>query len=898
MANNKIQVKRTSTSGRTPNTTNSGNTQYIDAGELALNMADGILYSSNGSVVLPIGANNVNVNVSNTITVGNSSVNATVNSTSYTGSANNASYLGGTAAASYVQNTDSRTLSGNLSFTGLTTYSQNAAFDTNVLFVDSVNNRVGINKIPTVNGLDVSGVAVISAAFQSGNGSFIGFVNATSSINGASHTVGTSLIANSTGVYHTGTMNAASYTVGTTYVVNTTSVYFGTINSSSNGSVLSATALTIGNSSVNATVNSTTFTGTSLTANSATYLGSSINSGNSTGIYTTGVVTASGIVSGSELTSTLASGDEGGQINLAKPPNGTAAGGITIDAFQNKLRIFEQGGNARGAYIDLTACANGVGTNLLTGGGGGTGTVTSVDSANGIAGGPITGSGTLYAVAGNSTLYVNASGIHVNLNSQYTWANTQTFQSNISFTGNNLSLVTNTGSIFFAGSSDANWRIGRNTGGTTKYYYTNNTLDIIAANSNLEGVVFGFTGNSYFEIGYAGTFTQLPIYVGNGSVNVSINSTSFSGTANNATNLGGTAAARFVQNTDSRTLSGNLVISGTYFNPSANTILLGNATQRWVISGNSGDFSSTVNAVTSVNSALLSVGTSFIANTTGAYHTGTMNAASLTVGTSTIANSTGVYTGVVNGSSHTVGSNFIANSTAIVSTGFANVTTSVNSALLSVGTSFIANTTGAYHTGTINAASHTVGTSTIANATGVYTGVVNGSSHTVGSSFIANSTAVVSTGFANISTSVNSALLTVGTSFIANTTGAYHTGVMNAATLSVGSSVVANTTRLAIGTAVGFQANGGIGTDGQVLTSNGTTAYWGTISASGGGYYKGSNGTIGSNNSMNNIFRVNANTLYANVTFIAGENGSAAGPIAINSGVILTIETGARVAIV
>jgi hypothetical protein len=42
------------------------------------------------------------------------------------------------------------------------------------------------------------------------------------------------------------------------------------------------------------------------------------------------------------------------------------------------------------------------------------GTVTSVASANGIGGGTITTSGTLYAVAGNSTVFVNSSGIHVN----------------------------------------------------------------------------------------------------------------------------------------------------------------------------------------------------------------------------------------------------------------------------------------------------------------------------------------------------------------------------------------------------------------------------------------------------------------------------------------------------
>jgi len=70
---------------------------------------------------------------------------ATINSTMYTGStssANNASYLGTIAAANYVQNTDSRTLSGNLTFTGT-----NTVFNSNVVF----NGRVANNFIPTAN---------------------------------------------------------------------------------------------------------------------------------------------------------------------------------------------------------------------------------------------------------------------------------------------------------------------------------------------------------------------------------------------------------------------------------------------------------------------------------------------------------------------------------------------------------------------------------------------------------------------------------------------------------------------------------------------------------------------------------------------------------------------------
>lgn len=66
-------------------------------------------------------------------------------------------------------------------------------------------------------------------------------------------------------------------------------------------------------------------------------------------------------------------GDEGGEILLEKADTNTsiAGTGVTIDVYQNKLRIFEQGGNARGAYIDITAASNGVGSNLLAGGGGG-----------------------------------------------------------------------------------------------------------------------------------------------------------------------------------------------------------------------------------------------------------------------------------------------------------------------------------------------------------------------------------------------------------------------------------------------------------------------------------------------------------------------------------------------
>lgn len=110
--------------------------------------------------------------------------------------------------------------------------------------------------------------------------------------------------------------------------------------------------------------------------------------------------------------------------------------------------------------------------------------------------------------------------------------------------------------------------------------------------------------------------------------------------SNNASFLDGVQAASYVQNTDSRTLSGNLVISGTSFTPSSNTVQLGNSTQRWVLSANTGDFTGTV-LCAAMNSPLITVGTDFTANTTGAYHIGLINAASFNT-SGLVANTTGI----------------------------------------------------------------------------------------------------------------------------------------------------------------------------------------------------------------------------------------------------------------
>jgi hypothetical protein len=71
------------------------------------------------------------------------------------------------------------------------------------------------------------------------------------------------------------------------------------------------------------------------------------------------------------LESRYSSGDEGGEFILNKATtNTTLTTGVVIDVNRDRLRIFEQGGNNRGVYIDLANSSNSVGTSITPGIGG------------------------------------------------------------------------------------------------------------------------------------------------------------------------------------------------------------------------------------------------------------------------------------------------------------------------------------------------------------------------------------------------------------------------------------------------------------------------------------------------------------------------------------------------
>ena len=167
------------------------------------------------------------------------------------------------------------------------------------------------------------------------------------------------------------------------------------------------------------------------TANAISITNSTASSSTSTGALTItgglgvgGNIYAGGNVNGQYLISTNSSGDEGGEILLAKAQTNTTLSGtgVTIDVYQNKLRIFEQGGSARGVYVDLTTAGAGVGTNLMSGGGTVSSVGLTVPTGLTVSGSPVTGSGTL-AVGLQTGYSIPTTASQTNWDTAYGWGN-------------------------------------------------------------------------------------------------------------------------------------------------------------------------------------------------------------------------------------------------------------------------------------------------------------------------------------------------------------------------------------------------------------------------------------------------------------------------------------------
>ena len=144
MANNRIQIKRTSVSGRAANSTT-----LTNPGELALNMTDGIMYSTNGSVVFEIGANNTNQRVSGTLTVNAVSANGGVGTSGQVLTSNGTSaYWATSATLNASQSVYTYTLAAN------TTVISGADDSTTTLSYVAGLENVFINGVRQISGVD------------------------------------------------------------------------------------------------------------------------------------------------------------------------------------------------------------------------------------------------------------------------------------------------------------------------------------------------------------------------------------------------------------------------------------------------------------------------------------------------------------------------------------------------------------------------------------------------------------------------------------------------------------------------------------------------------------------------------------------------------------------------
>jgi hypothetical protein len=147
---------------------------------------------------------------------------------------------------------------------------------------------IGNNTINTT--LTTVGLSINAFTVANTTGVYTGVVN------GSSHTVGTSFIANTTGVYHTGIVNAASHTTGGGY------------GSATGGAIVNTTIVAVGNSTVNVSINATTFSGTS---NNSTNLGGTAASG-----YQTTAGLSSNVATLSANNTTYVNGKTEGNLNV------------------------------------------------------------------------------------------------------------------------------------------------------------------------------------------------------------------------------------------------------------------------------------------------------------------------------------------------------------------------------------------------------------------------------------------------------------------------------------------------------------------------------------------------------------------------------------------------------
>ena len=245
-------------------------------------------------------------------------------------------------------------------------------------FTGNVNNYTQVTFQNLNTGTDATADYILTAdnGSDSVNYGDFGIINSGYDNNTPTNSLGNIVYAADTYIYAQGNVSNTSQSggnlvIGTTTAAKTVKIFAG-------GNTNSSLVANISNTGV-AVTGAITATGNVTAQN---FTGNINITGNVTG--TSANVT---LVAGSysyvfnnigELSLPTVGGDEGGQINFGVPATNTSLQNkVTVDVYQNKVRIFETGGANRGGYFDISALASGVGTNFSQTGFTGTFTVAS-----------------------------------------------------------------------------------------------------------------------------------------------------------------------------------------------------------------------------------------------------------------------------------------------------------------------------------------------------------------------------------------------------------------------------------------------------------------------------------------------------------------------------------------
>ena len=648
--------------------------------------------------------------------------------------------------------------------------------------INTVSNSSGLYTTGTVNGATISVGSVVIAN------------STTLNANG--------LVVNSTGTYVSGIINASSHTTGGGYGTTTGGV---TVNSS---------VVAVGNSSVNMFSNSSTL----YIGNSVAY--STANATNRAIVNATGqvIISATQVSISANASSNLVVGNSSVNTTI----NSTSIS-VSNAAIGNNITVTN----------NLTVTGNTYLAQINTG---------TISTGALSVSGNVTITGNL-VVTGN-VVSLNVQSLSVVDNMIYLNSNNNTANPDIGFAANyNDGVYHHAG--FFRDATDGVFKVFDN-------YLPEPDASPYIDTANLTFHVADFQANTLY---LGNTSTNWLISNGSGLYHTgTINATSHTVGSSWVANSSGSYHTGTV-NAATHSVGSIFVANATTLN--SNGFVVNSST----LSSNSFLANSTGAYVTGlVNAASYNVGSNFIANSTGLYHTGVINVASVSLGSNWLANSTGAYhTGTINASSFSVGTVFTTNSTLtntvslVVSTNTSTFGTAAY--VVANGNVGIGNSAPAHKlavngtlwlaanittTNTVNIVANgvlgTAGQVLASNGTTLYWQTLGGASAVGGSNTQvqfntnagldanANFTWVNTTktlwtnGYINVQNSIS-----VGTGVLPTSGNTTYVFVANGATYHNGNIVISSTS--------GLNANGSYGSAGQALLSNGSAVYWATATA-------------------------------------------------------------------